>query len=553
MRTILRTVALWMGALGLAIGPMAPAQATAVTDHPEETASSSVAAQASKRLAGKDRYSTAVAISQHLYPAGAGTVFVANGTDFPDALAGGPGAAHLDGPVLLINSASNVPSVVKTELDRLNPDRIMVLGGSSVVGSAAVSTLQAYAPVTRLGGQNRYETAAAVAGLWNSSDTVYIASGQSYPDALAGGAAAGYEGAPVLLSTSTSLSQATSARLASLDPARVIVLGGKMVTPTSVVNKIKDTVPGVPVYRFAGENRYATAQAVADNIWPAGSSDAFYATGLGFADALSGIPAAAQHGAPLLLVQSDCAPNPTRKATSDLGVSTEYLLGGKLAVSDDATTTACGSTPPPPATDTVLAVLEDIPVKGRAPRTGYDRDEFGAAWTDDVDVQGGHNGCDTRNDVLRRDLDNLTVRSGTNGCVAQTGWLNEPFTGDKVWFERGETSQGIHIDHLVALSDAWQKGAQQLTFAQRKNFANDPLNLWAVDGGLNMQKGDGDAATWLPPNKAIRCDYVAYQTAVKDKYGLWITQAEKDAIANVVTTSCPNKKIPTANNVPPLG
>ena len=552
MRSLLKAAMLWVATLGLAIGPLSTLQG-AVADGSDESSVSSADVQSSKRLAGKDRYATATAISQHLYPGGADTVFVANGADFPDALAGGPGAAHLDGPVLLINSASNVPSVVEAELDRLKPDRILVLGGSSVVGATAVTTLKTYAPVTRLGGQNRYETAAAVAGLWQSADTVYVASGQSFPDALAGGAAAGYEGAPVLLSTATSLSQATTARLKALSPSRVIVLGGTMVTPASVVDKIKATVPGASVSRLAGQNRYETAQAVADRMWPVGSPEAFYATGLTFADALSGIPAAAEHGAPLLLVRADCSPGPTLAATKQLGVTTEYLLGGKLAVSDDATTTACGSAQPPPATDTVLAVLEDIPVKGRAPRTGYARDKFGPAWTDDVDVQGGHNGCDTRNDVLRRDLDSLTVRSGTNGCVAQTGWLNEPFTGHKMWFERGQTSQDIHIDHLVALSDAWQKGAQHLSFEQRKNFANDPLNLWAVDGGLNMQKGDGDAATWLPPNKAIRCDYVAYQTAVKDKYGLWITQAEKDAIANVVTTNCPNKKIPTANDVPPLG
>lgn len=542
----------WLAAVSLVLGLVGTASADVVPTAQVQQASFVTAAQSSERLAGEDRYETAVAISQHIYPAGADVVFVANGSNFPDALAGGPAAAHLGGPVLLIKSASKVPSVVGEELARLEPTKIMVLGGPTVIGEAAVNTLKAYAPVTRLGGDDRYATAAKAAGLWDSSSTVYLASGQSFPDALAGGAAAGHQGAPVLLATAKSLSTETVTRLKSLAPTRVVVLGGTSVLPKSVVDKVKATVPGVSVSRYAGDDRYATANVVASKVWPAGSSEAFYATGTGFADALSGIPAADQQGAPLLLVRTDCAPRATLDATKSLGVVTEYLLGGPKAIAKNATSTSC-STTTPPAAGTVLDVLEDIPVKGRAPKTGYDRSEFGPAWTDAVEVQGGRNGCDTRNDVLRRDLTDKTIRPNTNGCVTQTGTLKDPFSGDIMSFIRGETSQHIHIDHLVALSDAWQKGAQQLTSEQRKNFANDPLNLWAVKGTLNSAKGDSDAATWLPPNKAIRCDYVAYQTAVKDKYDLWMTKAEKEAISSIVTTSCPTKKIPVANDVPPLG
>ena len=190
------------------------------------------------------------------------------------------------------------------------------------------------------------------------------------------------------------------------------------------------------------------------------------------------------------------------------------------------------------------ATLDAIPVKGRAPKTGYDRALFGQAWSDDVTVEGGHNGCDTRNDILRRDLVDITIKPGSNGCTVLTGTLNDTYTGQTIAFTRGEgTSNAVQIDHIVALSDAWQKGAQQLDEQTRRNFANDPLNLQAVDGHTNGQKSDGDAATWLPPNKAYRCTYVTRQFEVKLKYGLWMTQAEKDAIARELA-SCTGSPAP---------
>lgn len=172
-----------------------------------------------------------------------------------------------------------------------------------------------------------------------------------------------------------------------------------------------------------------------------------------------------------------------------------------------------------------------LPVKGRAPKTGYSRAEFGQAWSDDVSVAGGHNGCDTRNDILARDLTELTYR-GTSTCVIAAGVLDpEPYTGERIDFVRGEkTSSAVQIDHVVALSDAWQKGAQQLSPDRRRDLANDPRNLLASDGPANMAKGDADAATWLPPSKDFRCDYVSMQVEVKHTYGLWMTSAEKDAV-----------------------
>ncbi|MFD0886142.1 HNH endonuclease family protein [Streptosporangium algeriense] len=178
----------------------------------------------------------------------------------------------------------------------------------------------------------------------------------------------------------------------------------------------------------------------------------------------------------------------------------------------------------------VLGELNRLQVKGRAPMTGFDRDEFGPAWSD-VD----HNGCDTRNDILKRDLKDETFKPGTHDCIVLTGVLDDPYGGRTIRFERGQkTSSAVQIDHVVALADAWQKGAQQWPEGKRRELANDPLNLLAVDGPLNSQKGAGDAATWLPPRGAYRCAYVSRQIQVKAKYGLWVTSAEKDAMRRIL-------------------
>jgi hypothetical protein len=213
-------------------------------------------------------------------------------------------------------------------------------------------------------------------------------------------------------------------------------------------------------------------------------------------------------------------------------------------------TTATGATPAAatPTARTASAVLDALPVKGRAPRTGYDRELFGQAWADT-----DRNGCDTRNDVLRRDLHATVLKAGTRGCVVLSGTLDDPYTGHAIGFVRGAaTSARVQIDHVVALSDAWQKGAQQWSAETRTHFANDPLNLLAVDGVTNQRKSDGDAATWLPPRTAYRCAYVARQTAVKARYRLWVTAAERDAVRRVLAT-CPGQRLPTAAASVPLG
>jgi len=195
--------------------------------------------------------------------------------------------------------------------------------------------------------------------------------------------------------------------------------------------------------------------------------------------------------------------------------------------------------PTRPVAGSALAVLATLRVKGRAPMTGYHRiADFGAAWLD-VD----RNGCDTRDDILRRDLTDPTG----SGCHVLRGVLDDPYTGDVIDFVRGVgTSTAVQIDHVVSLGDAWQTGAQQLSEAKRVDLANDPINLLAVDGPTNERKGDGDAATWLPPNTAFRCTYVAHQVGVKKAYGLWVTAAEKAAMARVLRT-CPAMRAPASS------
>ena len=219
-------------------------------------------------------------------------------------------------------------------------------------------------------------------------------------------------------------------------------------------------------------------------------------------------------------------------------------LTGGCAVLPDIVATSVPVAPAAPTGDAATA-LAALPVKGRAPKTGYSREEFGQRWAD-VD----RNGCDQRNDVLARDLKDETFRPGPRECVVLTGTLDDPYTGRTIPFRRGqETSDDVQIDHVVALSNAWQTGAQQLDAGTRRLLGNDPLNLLAVDGPTNQAKSDGDAATWLPPARGYRCAYVSRQVAVKAKYRLWVTAAERDAIARILD-GCPGEPLPSDSTVP---
>ncbi|MEU1502126.1 HNH endonuclease family protein [Streptomyces sp. NPDC005732] len=186
-----------------------------------------------------------------------------------------------------------------------------------------------------------------------------------------------------------------------------------------------------------------------------------------------------------------------------------------------------------------FSAVDSLTVKGRAPKTGYSRERFGTAWADT-----DSNKCDTRDDILKRDLKDVKYTGGD--CRVASGTLDpDPYSGKHVTYKRGRSL--VDIDHLVALSDAWQKGAKYWDASKRIALANDPLNLLSVDASTNRSKGDGDTATWLPPNKTYRCTYVAAQVAVKKKYGLWVTGGEKAAMKKVLS-GCPGQKLPEGGN-----
>lgn len=181
-----------------------------------------------------------------------------------------------------------------------------------------------------------------------------------------------------------------------------------------------------------------------------------------------------------------------------------------------------------------MEVLQKIEHKGRAPKTGYSREEFYNNWPN-------IEGCSLRQRILKREFGE-TATLADDKCTVLSGEFDEPYTGQHLMFsEKSEISSGVQIDHVVALSDAWQKGAQYLSKEERYQIATDPLNLLAVDASANQGKSDGDAATWLPKNKSFRCEYVARQISVKYKYGLWVTDAEYEAMERVLQ-SCPNQR-----------
>ena len=168
------------------------------------------------------------------------------------------------------------------------------------------------------------------------------------------------------------------------------------------------------------------------------------------------------------------------------------------------------------------SALADLTVRDASADDDYDRAAFGTAWADE-----DHNGCDTRDDILRRDLTDVVA----DGCTVLSGALDDPYTRTDIRFVRGPSSADVQIDHVVALADAWATGARKWSAARRRSFANDPANLLAVDGGANQDKGSSDASAWLPPSIGYRCVYAVRQVRVKAAYGLWVTPDEHAALA----------------------
>ena len=298
------------------------------------------------RRSGPDRYATAAAISAAVFHPGVPVVYVATGQNYPDAVAGGPAAADEGGPVLLVRSDA-IPSATAAELNRLKPGHIVVLGGTAAVSAGVASALAGYTagPVVRRSGSDRYATAAAIsAAVFHPGvPVVYVATGQNYPDAVAGGPAAADEGGPVLLVRSDAIPSATAAELNRLKPGHIVVLGGTSAVSAGVASALAGYTAG-PVVRRSGPDRYATAAAISAAVFHPGVPVVYVATGQNYPDAVAGGPAAADEGGPVLLVRSDAIPSATAAELNRLKPGHIVVLGGTSAVSAGVASALAGYT-----------------------------------------------------------------------------------------------------------------------------------------------------------------------------------------------------------------
>lgn len=295
------------------------------------------------RIAGDDRYATAVRLSQAAFEDGAATAVIASGESFPDGLAAGPLAALYDAPVLL-TPRDALPAATADELGRLGPSRVLVVGGTAAVDAAVLDQLEAATGVkpTRIAGPSRYATATAVASLFPSpAPTAFVASGVDFPDALAGGAAAAMAVAPLLLTPPDELLPAVGDELARLAAPETLVLGGSGAVSDAVVAAIDGRVAGVR--RIAGSDRYSTAAAIAADRSP-NATETLLATGETFPDALAAAPLARHLGAPILLTTS-CQPSATTDYLHFRGWADVTVIGGTGAVPEPGTSRPCSAVP----------------------------------------------------------------------------------------------------------------------------------------------------------------------------------------------------------------
>ncbi|WP_195760676.1 cell wall-binding repeat-containing protein [Agromyces kandeliae] len=286
------------------------------------------------RIAGPDRYATAVEISRASFPDGASVAFIASGRGYADALSGAPLAAMSDGPILL-TSPTSIPSSVRTELDRLNPERIVVLGGPVAIASSVETELARLTrgSVTRLAGSDRYETSAVIAQQWvGGARHVYLASGTSFPDALSGAPAAAIEGSPILLTGRTGVPAAIMRETRRLEPVWAYFLGGTAVIDSQVMGAIQsDGGVDLTLYR-GGADRYDTSVQQSSDLQP-GIEVAYIASGSDFPDALAGAAVAGRTGAPILLTARDSLPSVVEQELRRLRPEQIVILGGESVIS----------------------------------------------------------------------------------------------------------------------------------------------------------------------------------------------------------------------------
>lgn len=273
------------------------------------------------RIQGADRYETAANIARSVFATGSGTVYIATGELFPDGLAGAPAAADVHAPVLL-TAKDSLPASTRQLLEDFAPKNVIVIGGPNAVSDAVVGQIADVTgvEVERLAGETRYDTAVMLseATYPDGADTVVVATGEDFPDALSGAAAAARLKAPVLLTMQGTLPTSTRDELTRLGADRVIILGGETAVGNAVALQIVAATQQTPE-RLSGATRYDTAVAISQNVWPDGASPVFLATGRSFPDALAGAAAAARKDSPVLLT-------PTAELAEVAGDEIERLL-----------------------------------------------------------------------------------------------------------------------------------------------------------------------------------------------------------------------------------
>lgn len=289
------------------------------------------------RLAGANRYATAVEVSESAFPWGSvPVVYVASGQDFPDALAAAP-VAGLEGGPILLTPRDVLPPDVAGEIARLQPGRIVIVGGEASIGAGVARRLGDLTDgaVERRAGPTRYETAVEIArSRFTSAEVVYLASGSAFPDALAAAPLAGKGAGPVLLTPRDSLPGVVEDELRRLNPATIVVLGGEGAVGRAVVERL-GKLTSARIERLAGEDRFETAVEIAESAFPSATPVLYVANGLNFPDALAVAPVALREGAPILLTQGESLTQDVIDEIARLRPNRITVLGGLSIVSGD--------------------------------------------------------------------------------------------------------------------------------------------------------------------------------------------------------------------------